>query len=337
MVSDNPGSTKQRELTGEEAALYDRQIRLWGLDAQRRLAASTVLLVGPIQSLLTQELAKNLVLSGIASLSFASIGGAVSARGNFLGATTSDVSRSLSEINPLVSIAWEDVVVGTEHDSGAMQELLEKRFSVVCVVDCCTDVEKEVAVACRNLGVPFFCGRALGPVGYFYVDLGAQFEFTVDVTDDLSRETAANSGCGTPISRSRTAVANYISYSDAIAAKWGNEPRRSDCGWHVACCIRQFEVEIGRLPGQDADTDAAKMASIYQRLQNEKEPSRVNTDLVDCAARTASCCLPPVSAVVGGMWSREAIKALSRKDEPLNNFFFFSVYSSEGCVERIGS
>lgn len=55
-----------KEITEDEAALYDRQIRLWGVDAQKKLLASRVLLVN-IQGL-AAEIAKNLVLGGINSL-----------------------------------------------------------------------------------------------------------------------------------------------------------------------------------------------------------------------------------------------------------------------------
>lgn len=34
------------ELTEQETALYDRQIRVWGADAQRRLSKSHVLVAG---------------------------------------------------------------------------------------------------------------------------------------------------------------------------------------------------------------------------------------------------------------------------------------------------
>ena len=52
-----------KEITEDEAALYDRQIRLWGVDAQRRLLSSRILLVN-MQGL-GAEIAKNLVLGGV--------------------------------------------------------------------------------------------------------------------------------------------------------------------------------------------------------------------------------------------------------------------------------
>ncbi|KAM7134068.1 LOW QUALITY PROTEIN: SUMO-activating enzyme subunit 1 [Macrochelys suwanniensis] len=55
-----------RRISEEEAAQYDRQIRLWGLEAQRRLRASRVLLVG--MKGLGAEVAKNLILAGVKGL-----------------------------------------------------------------------------------------------------------------------------------------------------------------------------------------------------------------------------------------------------------------------------
>lgn len=53
-------------LTGDEAALYDRQIRLWGVDAQQRLRSARVLLCGLGAAM--SEVCKNLVLAGLQHL-----------------------------------------------------------------------------------------------------------------------------------------------------------------------------------------------------------------------------------------------------------------------------
>ena len=50
-------------IDADEAKLYDRQIRLWGVEAQNRMKNSKVLLVG-LRGLHT-EVCKNIVLSGI--------------------------------------------------------------------------------------------------------------------------------------------------------------------------------------------------------------------------------------------------------------------------------
>jgi len=58
------------EPTSDEIALYDRQIRLWGMQAQERLRNANILLVN-IKAL-GNEIAKNLVLAGIGSIGFSS-------------------------------------------------------------------------------------------------------------------------------------------------------------------------------------------------------------------------------------------------------------------------
>ncbi|VDP99485.1 unnamed protein product [Trichobilharzia regenti] len=56
----------QNAITEEEAELYDRQIRLWGVESQNRLKQSKILLLG--MNALAAEIAKNIVLAGISSL-----------------------------------------------------------------------------------------------------------------------------------------------------------------------------------------------------------------------------------------------------------------------------
>eukprot|EP01116_Phalansterium_solitarium_P017229 TRINITY_DN4181_c1_g4_i2.p1 TRINITY_DN4181_c1_g4~~TRINITY_DN4181_c1_g4_i2.p1 ORF type:complete len:188 (-),score=35.86 TRINITY_DN4181_c1_g4_i2:31-594(-) len=50
-------------LSEDEARLYDRQIRLWGVDAQQRMKQARVLVIG-LRGV-TSEVCKNLVLAGV--------------------------------------------------------------------------------------------------------------------------------------------------------------------------------------------------------------------------------------------------------------------------------
>jgi ubiquitin-like 1-activating enzyme E1 A len=54
------------QISQADAKQYDRQIRLWGAQAQQRLSESRVLLIG--LSSLGAEVAKNIVLAGVKSL-----------------------------------------------------------------------------------------------------------------------------------------------------------------------------------------------------------------------------------------------------------------------------
>lgn len=56
-------------VAADEIALYDRQIRLWGVKAQEKIRTANILLVS-IKAL-ANEIAKNLVLAGIGSITLA--------------------------------------------------------------------------------------------------------------------------------------------------------------------------------------------------------------------------------------------------------------------------
>ena len=66
--SNNEGATTTvvPGLSSDEMALYDRQIRLWGAQAQERIRSAHILLVS-LRALGT-EIAKNLTLAGVSSL-----------------------------------------------------------------------------------------------------------------------------------------------------------------------------------------------------------------------------------------------------------------------------
>lgn len=65
-TSEPTTTTTAPGLSADEIALYDRQIRLWGAQAQERIRSANILLVS-LRALGT-EIAKNLTLAGISSL-----------------------------------------------------------------------------------------------------------------------------------------------------------------------------------------------------------------------------------------------------------------------------
>src|SRR5689334_22946578 len=61
-----PPMPQIQSISADEIALYDRQIRLWGMKAQELIRNANILLIG-IKAL-GNEIAKNLVLAGIGGL-----------------------------------------------------------------------------------------------------------------------------------------------------------------------------------------------------------------------------------------------------------------------------
>ena len=86
--------------------VYDRQIRLWGADAQRRIQASRVLFLGLGPA--NVELVKNLVLAGFSAtiadhrkVDAASLGYNFFADAESIGKSVGEASvENISELNP---------------------------------------------------------------------------------------------------------------------------------------------------------------------------------------------------------------------------------------------
>lgn len=314
---EQPSITEPRELTGEEAALYDRQIRLWGLEAQRKLASSSVLLAGHVCSLTAQEVAKNVLLAGVMRL------GLVEYDDNyrkpprsFLGENVPAIVQSLKEMNPLVDV---QVI------SKSCLEVVEQ-FSVVCAIGMSRKEELMLAEACRAAKVPFLAGHVAGVVGWVFLDLGDEYMY------QKSKSNASGPDDSTSVS---TETVSYCSYKAALDANWGRERARSAFGWHVAYTLQEFASRHSRLPSAD-EKDVKLMTELYAQLSDNKKSKHTNTRLIERVANTAGAILGPVCAVVGGMWGREVIKVVSGKGEPLNNLFFFNAETNAGSVERVG-
>lgn len=311
--------TTPRELTGEEAALYDRQIRLWGFEAQRKLASSHVLLTGSVSTLLGHELAKNIVLSGVARLALCANGAVTEP--SFLGENIEQTADSLRDMNPHV-----DVQIAEE----ALSVVAE--FSVVCAVGLARKEELKLAAACREKGVAFTCGRVAGKVGWVFLDLGKCYTYQEKVRE--GQNVKEEGRVVVEVGQMRNEMVSYCSYREAVEGMWGGEGRFSEFGWHVANALMEFEEEVGRFP--QGEEDDQRLMEVYRQLCEQRKSTRENTVLVAEVGRSCSFSLAPVAAIVGGMWGREVVKVVSGRDKPLNNFFFFNAGTSAGSVETVG-
>lgn len=317
-------SDTSRQLTGEEAALYDRQIRLWGLEAQRKLSSSHVLILGDVTSLLAQELSKNIVLAGVARLcitvtekdSTATKDDQTQQTTGFLGNDLQSIITSLRDMNPHVEVTTSD------------EEALDfSTYSVVCVLG--LDKIKNITInkKCRLANVPVLTGQAFGFVGWFFLDLGDKYEYQTKLTSAGSGQNGITEG------QLQVRSLSFCSYEDALEGQWGGETARSEFGWHIASTLQSFQAEYGEIPL--GESDSSKLREYYRKVCEEKQAKKTKEDLLVRVSEGVNVSFPPVNAIVSGTWGREVIKIVSGKEEPLNNFFFFNAITSTGSVEKV--
>ncbi|XP_029365508.1 ubiquitin-like modifier-activating enzyme 6 [Echeneis naucrates] len=84
-----------------------------------------------------------------------------------------------------------------------------------------------------------------------------------------------------------------------------------------------FQEQHGRLPNTGCVQDAEVLLKLTEEVNaNLRNKAPVNAELVRCLSRTAMGTLPPLAAAVGGIASQEALKAITGKFAPLQQWFY---------------
>ncbi|KAK8604652.1 hypothetical protein V6N13_099584 [Hibiscus sabdariffa] len=312
------------ELTEQETALYDRQIRVWGADAQRRLSKSHILVYGMKGTV--AEFCKNIVLAGVGSVTLvddrAVTQEALSA--NFLilpdenlynGKTLAEVCcDSLKEFNPMVHVSVEKGDISTFG-----LDFFEKFDAVV--ISCCSLAKKKlINQKCRKLPkhIAFYTVDCRGSCGEIFVDLKDHKYSKKKLEETIECQL------------------EYPSFEDATAVPWKSLPKRMSKLYFALRVIEQFEDIEGRNPGETSTADLPGVLKLRKELceTNSANESQIPDALLERLLLSTSE-YPPVCAIIGGIVGQEVIKAISGKGDPLKNFFFFDAMDGKGLIEDI--
>lgn len=161
------------ESQGVDTNLYSRQLYVMGFDAQRKMAASDVLLVG--LNGLGVEIAKNVILAGVRSVTLLDDAPVqpVDLASQFY-CTEADVGKSraevsapkLSELNPYVPIR-----VAT----GPLTNELASAFRVVVLIDVPVSLQRDIADYCHDHEIYVIIADVYGVFGNVFCDFGSAF------------------------------------------------------------------------------------------------------------------------------------------------------------------
>eukprot|EP00929_Paragymnodinium_shiwhaense_P016338 TRINITY_DN12462_c0_g1_i1.p1 TRINITY_DN12462_c0_g1~~TRINITY_DN12462_c0_g1_i1.p1 ORF type:complete len:347 (+),score=98.72 TRINITY_DN12462_c0_g1_i1:69-1109(+) len=317
-----------------EVAVYDRQLRLWGVQAQQRLLKSKVLLWGLEGS--NVELCKNLVLAGIAltvrdhrEVSPAAVSFNYFLRPEDMGKNRAPCAAArIQEMNPLCSVSSSDGKV--EADAGKLAESL-KGFHVVClslgVLDWDIEKAKEINAACRKSGTKFFLSVGAGEMAMFFSDMQ---EHTVQ-----ERSSAQGGGAGStaaeapqyePETFSFPALSEFLECAPAALLK-----EKVDASTVLVALFFSFLRKCG---GKALPEDANKFEDYCRSVNCLPPVDGVST--LGHAYRTFFVePLMHVASVLGGLLAQEVIKAITQRDPPLVNTVCFNANTCAALVERI--
>eukprot|EP01083_Nonionella_stella_P067214 177620_1 len=331
-------SVPQAEITEDEAKLYDRQIRVWGMEAQLRMRNSNVLIIGG--GALAAEVCKNIVLAGIGKLTVldsdlvceAHLGAQYFLRDEDIGLKRVDcfVPR-LSKLNPRVKITADNSLLCSKPDD------FFKSFDLVCVTNQPLSVQVFLSEICHGSQTKFFAADSFGMTSFFFEDLG-EYEYSVMRNKGENKE-----------SEKFTIKVNDVSLSESLRTGW----RRA---WEK--CFRKrfrdaaklfFALQIVYLYEfkKKVFADVSDREQ-FQELLNIRDAELEKHGMTDevlpenilrHVASQAGGELCPVAAVVGGFLGQEILKAVSgdtQPAEPLGNWFIFSdILGGAAVVKRV--
>lgn len=322
------------ELTEAEAELYDRQIRLWGLESQKRLRASKILICG-INGL-GAEVAKNIILSGVKSVTLqddkiVSVEDGCSqflAPVTAIGSNRAEASlQRAKSLNPMVEITAD-----TDSLTNKTAEFFQQ-FDVVVIIGASTKELLRIDNICRENEIKFFSGDVWGMFGYSFADL-QDHEFVEDVVKHkiISKP---NEKVKTELITS-TAKRNlkFCSFEkvldfDFSSADYVKKMKRCGPGIPILRILQQFRDKYDRDPNYaERKADIEKLSYIRDEIADS---------LVDnLSFEHVFAQISPAAAIVGGELAQEIIKTVSKKEAPHHNIFLFDPELCCGYIESIG-
>ncbi|KAK2068427.1 hypothetical protein P8C59_003063 [Phyllachora maydis] len=342
-------------ISADEIALYDRQIRLWGFKAQERIRRANILLI--TMKALANEVAKNLVLAGIGSLTVvdhepvteADLGAQFFVEQQHVGRNRAQAaSAALQKLNPRVR-----VLVDTG-DIRAKGPSFFAAFDLVIATDVDPLALEVINTTTRLHNRPFYAAASHGIYGFLFADL-IEHVFVLERArsnvptrlglEDRSRTRAvlaAGPKPGLPAVEQITKREVYSTWylaadAAALSAEVRAVARRRKVVTPLLACFRalwDFQTVHGRVPvyGNPADQAAFVQLATAKHAALGLPPETLTPEALRRFLQNTAAEAAPVAAVLGGQLAQDVIAVLGANQQPIQNFVFFDGESMEANV-----
>ncbi|KAJ1961003.1 E1 ubiquitin-activating protein aos1 [Dipsacomyces acuminosporus] len=316
-----------KAISKEEIALYDRQIRLWGMEAQGRLRNSSIFIIGV--KAVTLEACKNLVLAGIGRLVLQDPNPITEDdldcqyyfRTEDIGkARDQTLAERLRILNPLVQVTASE---GKEEYSD---------FDLVVCIGKDFEYTTKVNQLCRasgEHGVKFVSADAFGIFGYIFADCLGKHQYLEEVkvtdADSANAET-----------KREARVAEYKSMKDSLGHKFSvSNPRR------LSRVLSPLVIVYQALYGLTAKENSVVTEESLRAAVDADSKARgipdgwIADDLIRRVVASWGTEFVPCAAVVGGTLTQEILKIVTLKDMPMNNWFIYDAINGDGFTSTV--
>ncbi|SPQ22871.1 8a9ead5a-ce1c-4879-93ed-7ad7d5dc2f55 [Thermothielavioides terrestris] len=344
-------------ISADEIALYDRQIRLWGMKAQEKIRNANILLI--TMRALANEIAKNLVLAGIGSITIldsavvtpADLGAQflLSEGDNPVGTNrAAAAAAALQRLNPRVRVHVDTIDVRLKPPS------FFAPFDVVIATDLDSDTLNIINTATRLNNRPFYAAGSHGMHGFLFADL-IEHDFVIsrakaNVPTPLGPETRTRSVLAVspkPGDEARTELVTkrelystwYLATgASQLPAEILRSPRRRRAVTPYLSCLRALWEFTALNGGQPPQRDNRAHLAQFTRLCTEQHRAlglpadTLRSEALRSFLQDVGGEIAPVAAVLGGQLAQDVINVLGQTQQPLQNLVVFDGDAMEASV-----
>ena len=332
-------------ISADEIALYDRQIRLWGVQAQERLRSANILLIG--MKALANEVAKNLVLAGIGALTVLDhepvreedLCSQFFVSEEHLGQNRAQAALpQILKLNPRVALFADPGLVSTRPPE------YYSTFDIIIATSLDMETVARINASCRIYNRKFYAADTHGMYGYVFADLIIH-DFVVErdksnkFTEVMKSETLTRTVISASTKRESNKTIEMVTkretYSPIILANTSplpgeissNRRRRMQVTPLLSCLRALFDFQkltAGRLPSHNhADLELFTKLANEKHLELQLPIETLRAEFLRSFIQNLGSELSPVTAFLGGCLAQDVINVLGQREQPLQNMLLF--------------
>jgi len=305
----------------EELAIYDRQIRLWGLKAQKRMRESSVLMVGTRGA--ASEIAKNLVLGGIGSFTIVDevtvdeglLESSFLLNADMIGDSAAErLAASIQEYNPNVTVK------GVNEDPRGMTVDSLKDYNCVILCNQCLNTMLFYNKLTRQRNIALFTCNSMGLTAFMFADLVKHKYLQIKKTSEGEEKKVPKEK-------------KWVSLSDMLDSPpevWRKAYKRRSMK-HIRIVLLNALIAL-KFPS--VDSPDSMDAELIRSFTQSKDPHfNIKSTALKDAFRLRDIDIAPTNAVVGGQVGQEVLNFLQGRHCPMRNVRAFDLSQSNTGTE----
>ncbi|KAL7626748.1 E1 ubiquitin-activating protein aos1 [Parahypoxylon ruwenzoriense] len=337
--------TNGNSLSAEDIALYDRQLRLWGMEAQQKIQSASIVII--TMKALANEIAKNLVLAGIGSLTVvddqvvteADLGAQFFLSEENIGQNRAEAAvTQIQKLNPRVKVTADS---GSIMNKGAS---FFGNFDIVIATDLSPTLLAFINTATRLHHRQFYAAGTHGFYGYIFCDL-IEHDYVLQ-RDKPNVPTAVG-----PETRTRSVVKvefqkeggktiekvqkrelystwDLASDTSMLPPEYLKSKRRLRAVTPALSCLRALwafqQAHDDRYPDHNKqDLEFFTRSATHNHALLSLPAETLRSEFLRSFLQNIGSEIAPVTAALGGQLAQDVINVRGQRQQPLQNMVIF--------------